>query len=102
MMPQRGQLYWVDLGHGPKPWLVVSNNSRNRNLETVLAVRVTTTIKNSTLPTVVPLAPADSLVGHILADDVVQLYRDELTSLAGAVSPATMAAVSAALRFAMP
>ena len=103
----RGQLFWVDLGHGAKPWLVVSNNARNRNLETVIAARVTTTSKNAALPnaavpTVVPLASADPLTGYVLADDLVQLYHDELTKAAGALSGPTMTAVSAALRIALP
>ena len=102
MTPLRGQLFWVDLGHGAKPWLVVSNNARNRNLETVIAARVTTTSKNAALPTVVPLASADPLTGYVLADDLVQLYHDELTKAAGAVSGPTMTAVSAALRIALP
>ena len=102
MTAQRGQLFWVDLGHGAKPWLVVSNNARNRNLETVIAARVTTTSKNAALPTVVPLAAADPLTGYVLADDLVQLYQDDLTKAAGAVSGQTMAAVSAALRIALP
>ncbi|MCZ4618784.1 type II toxin-antitoxin system PemK/MazF family toxin, partial [Rhodococcus qingshengii] len=38
----RGQIYWADIGKGEKPWVVVSNNVRNRNLNTVLAARVTT------------------------------------------------------------
>jgi mRNA interferase MazF len=40
--PLRGQIFHVDLGHGRKPWLVVSNNARNRNLDSVLAARITT------------------------------------------------------------
>lgn len=102
MTALRGQLFWVDLGHGAKPWLVVSNNVRNRNLDTVIAARVTTTGKNSALPTVVPLAAADPLTGHVLVDDLVQMYHDELSRAAGAVSAPTMAAVSAALRVALP
>jgi len=102
MTALRGQLFWVDLGHGRKPWLVVSNDARNRNLETVIAARVTTTQKHAAGPTVVPLSPEDPLVGHILVDDLVQLYEDELTQSAGAVTPATLAAVSAALRIALP
>jgi mRNA interferase MazF len=37
-----------------------------------------------------------------LADDLTQLYQDELTRLAGSISPATVAAVSRALRIALP
>ncbi len=99
----RGQVFRVDLGHGAKPWLIVSNNARNRNLETVLAVRVTTTTsKHATVPTVVPLSPADPLTGYVVVDDLIQLYRDELTVPLGAVSVPTMRAVSAAIRIALP
>jgi mRNA interferase MazF len=100
--PLRGQVFRVDLGHGPKPWLVVSNNARNRNLETVLAARITTTGKNAHIPTIVPLAGTDPLVGIVLVDDLVQLYRDELDTPLGALSPSTMQQVSAALRIALP
>lgn len=102
-MALRGQVVGVDLGHGAKPWLVVSNNARNRNLDTVVAVRVTTTGKHANLPpTVVPLASADPLVGHVVVDDLIQLYHDELSVELGAVSAATMRAVSAAIRIALP
>ena len=53
VVPLRGQVFRVDLGHGAKPWVIVSNNARNRNLETVLAARITTTGKHASLPTVV-------------------------------------------------
>lgn len=98
----RGQVFRVDLGHGPKPWLVVSNNARNRNLETVLAVRITRTSKHAAVPTVVVLSSADPLVGFVVVDDLIQLYRDELTVALGALSATTMSAVSAAIRIALP
>lgn len=101
-VPLRGQVYRVDLGHGAKPWVVVSNNARNRNLETSLAVRIATTDKHANLPTVVPLSSADPLVGYVLVDDIIQLYRDELVTPLGALAPATMQLVSAALRIALP
>lgn len=100
--PLRGQVFRVDLGHGPKPWLVVSNNARNAKLDTVIGVRITTTTKRTQLPTVVALEPADPLVGAVLVDDLVQLYQDELTTPLGALTPRTMTAVSAALRIALP
>jgi mRNA interferase MazF len=99
--PLRGQVYSVDLGHGRKPWLVVSNNARNRNLESVLAARITTTRKHRELPTVIPLGADDPLVGFVLCDDIVQLYRDELTRPQGALSPPTVKAVSDGLRIAL-
>jgi mRNA interferase MazF len=98
----RGQVYRVDLGHGRKPWVVVSNNQRNHGLETVVAARVTTTAKRVSLPTVVPLSASDPLVGSVLCDDLVQLYGDELDELLGALSSGTMVAVSQALRIALP
>ena len=71
LTPLRGQVFRVELGHGAKPWLVVSNNARNRNLETVLAARIPTTSKHSTAPTVVALSSADPLVGYVVVDDIV-------------------------------
>jgi mRNA interferase MazF len=102
VIPLRGQVFRVDLGHGAKPWLIVSNNARNRNLSTVVAVRVTTTSKHANVPTVVPLSPADPLVGYIVVDDLIQLYRDELTTALGALCAPTMRTVSAAIRIALP
>lgn len=98
----RGQIYWADLGHGRKPWVVVSNNQRNRNLSTVLAARVTTTPKEG-IPTAVRLRPADPLQGSILADDLVQLFDDEITTglSAGALTPATVLELNRALAIAL-
>lgn len=98
----RGQVYRVDLGHGSKPWVILSNNSRNRNLDTVLAARITTTGKHVHVPTVIPLAVNDPLVGFVLVDDIVQLFHDELTESLGALAPATMQEISKALRIALP
>ena len=98
--PLRGQVYRVELGDGPKPWLVVSNNARNRNLDSVLAARITTG-KHAVVPTVVALTSADPLVGYVLCDDLVQLYRDEFVKRVGAVSPSTVRAVADGLRIAL-
>jgi mRNA interferase MazF len=98
----RSQTYRVDLGHGSKPWVILSNNSRNRNLDTVLAARITTTSKNAHVPTVVPLTSADPLVGFVLVDDIMQLYHNELTDSLGTLSPPTMQEISKALRMALP
>lgn len=101
MTPLRGQLFRVDVGYGAKPWAVISNNHRNRNLTTVLALRITTTGKHAHQPTVVALGPADSLVGFALCDDVVQLYQDEVTAPIGALCPATMTRIGSGLRIAL-
>lgn len=99
--PVRGQVYRADIGFGLKPWLVVSNNQRNRALSSVLAVRLTTTTKRIDLPTWVPLSSADPLVGFVNVDDLQQLERDELAELVGALAPATILAVNNALRLAL-
>lgn len=99
-VPQRGQVYRVDIGFGPKPWLIVSNNPRNRRLADVLAVRMTTTAKQ--LPTWVELASADHpLVGYVNADNIETLGKDELGEYLGALSPATLGKVNRALAVAL-
>jgi mRNA interferase MazF len=99
MTPQRGQVYWCDLGYGRKPWLIVSNNSRNRLLSEVIAIRLTTTARE--LPTWVRLAPADPLAGYANADCIEQLGKDELGEYLGALSPASMRNVNHALALAL-
>ncbi len=99
MTAQRGQVYRCDLGQGLKPWLVVSNNGRNQRLDTVIAIRITTTALD--LPTWVELSPADPLTGYAIADDIEQLYQDELGQFQGGLTRATMARVNHALGLAL-
>lgn len=93
--PQRGQVYRCDLGYGPKPWLVVSNDSRNRLLSDVIAIRLTTTARE--LPTWVKLCEADPLAGYANADCIEQLGKDELGDYLGALSSETMHKINYAL-----
>ncbi len=90
----------ADIGAGRKPWLVVSNNARNRALSDCLAVRVTTSPKPE-LASIVVLSPADPLVGRVLCDDIALLYREDLEEDRGALSPGTMMRVAAGLRAAL-
>jgi mRNA interferase MazF len=96
--PLRGQIFRVDIGYGAKPWLIVSNNRRNRVLSDVLAVRITTTDRHIELPTWVSLESGDPLVGCVNVDDLQQLERDELGEFLGALSPRTLMRVNEALR----
>lgn len=96
----RGNVYWADLGHGEKPWLVVSNNARNQALRSALAARITTTTKPE-LDSVVQLEHDDPLVGRVLCDDLETLYVDEVARHAGALSMATMMRVDTGLRAAL-
>ncbi|RJO69158.1 type II toxin-antitoxin system PemK/MazF family toxin [Nocardia panacis] len=98
--PVRGQVYRADIGVGPKPWLIISNNSRNRSLSTVLAARITTTSKGAELQTWVQLSSADPLVGYVVADDLMPIRKIRLQSLLGTVAPATILAVNTALKLA--
>ncbi|HCT74996.1 MAG TPA: MazF family transcriptional regulator [Micromonosporaceae bacterium] len=100
MIPARGRVYMADLGYGDKPFLVVSNNARNTKLEDCVAVRITTTQKPE-IASIVPLSGSDPLVGRVLCDDIVRLYRDELRRDVGALSVPTMNRVGAALRYAL-
>ena len=98
--PLRGQVYLSDIGYGPKPWLVVSNNQRNERLETVLVARITTTSKHHA-PTIIDLGANDPVVGRVLCDDLQQLFRDELGRNCGALSRESMARVAQGLRSAL-
>ena len=97
--PQRGQVYRCDLGYGLKPWLVVSNNARNRLLDDIIAIRLTTAARD--LPTWVKLSLADPLTGHANADCIEQLGKDELGEYLGVLSPASMRGVNQALAIAL-
>jgi mRNA interferase MazF len=98
--PVRGRVYMADLGNGRKPWLIVSNNARNRALGDCLAVRITTSVKPD-LPSIVQLGPADPLAGRVLCDDIALLYREDLEEDRGALTLATMMKVATGLRAAL-
>lgn len=96
IIPIRGRIYRADIGFGLKPWLVVSNNARNRALDEVIVIRITTTRRD--LPSWVPLRTGDPLVGYIACDDLGPMYRDDIREELGALTPATMLAVAQGLR----
>ncbi|HEX3588799.1 MAG TPA: type II toxin-antitoxin system PemK/MazF family toxin [Pseudonocardiaceae bacterium] len=98
-VPMRGHVYRVDLGGvGLKPYVIVSNNVRNRKLNSALGVRITTTDKNA-IPTAVRLTNADPLAGFALADDIIEIYEEEIASAdyLGSLSPGTIMALDRAL-----
>lgn len=98
----RGRIYGAEIeDRGEKYYLAVSNNQRNARLSTFLAVRLTTTRKPP-LPSIVQLTDADApWTGAISADDIDKVYPDEVTRDYGALPPATMRRVDAALRVAL-
>jgi mRNA interferase MazF len=99
----RGRVYRAVVDHveGQKPYLIVSNNQRNAALESVLAVRITTSPKRPLRSIVELEAGVDPLVGRVLCDDLNQLWADEVVADLGAVSPGTMRRVNDALRVAL-
>ena len=67
-------------------------------MESVLAVRITTTDK-SRIPTAVELGPSDPQVGYALADDITEVWKDELHTrdYLGSLCPETLIRLNAAL-----
>ncbi|NDU76044.1 type II toxin-antitoxin system PemK/MazF family toxin [Actinomadura sp. DSM 109109] len=99
VIPVRGRIYHADLGFGLKPWLVVSNNARNRAIGDCLVARITTTHRD--LPSWAALRPGDPLVGYVNCDDLGPLYQDQIVADLGALSAHTMMEVGRALRHAL-
>lgn len=84
-----------------KFFLVVSNNTRNRHLDSALVVRFTTTPKPP-LPSIVTVPDHEILPGgRIVCDDIYELFDDEVKSDVGALSAPTMAAVGDGLKAAL-
>jgi mRNA interferase MazF len=93
----RGRIYYADLGHGEKPWLVVSNNGRNSRLGNASVVRITMSEKPP-LASIVVLVAGEPVVGRVLCDDVTELFPDEVKRDGGALSTEAMIKVAAGLR----
>ena len=98
----RGRVYGARLDDLPeKYYLAVSNNARNRALPSFLAVRLTTSPKPA-IDTIVELDAADApWTGRILCDDLVTIYRAEITRDLGVLRRSTMERVDQALRNAL-
>jgi len=94
----RGQVYWATFSEelGRKPWLVVSNNTRNRHLNDVLVARITTTPKPP-ISSIVAIPAGECVSGSVLCDDIQAMYEDDYPELVGALSPQVMRAVDRAL-----
>jgi mRNA interferase MazF len=103
----RRQIWWVthpDADIGRKMWVIVSNNGRNKNLNSVLGVRITTSPKKLALdmPTIVKLPQTPQLTGAALCDTVTDLPKawfDKAPTMA--VHPDVMQRIETGLRIAM-
>jgi mRNA interferase MazF len=95
----RGVIYSAYLEHvgDEKLYVVVSNNVRNRSLDTALAARITTSRKPQ-ISSIVPIQPGEPVHGSVLCDDIELLYPDDIRSSAGAFSPTMMRKINDGLR----
>lgn len=97
----RGQILRVEIGLSePKLVVVVSNNFRNRRLNSVLAVRMTTTPK-PTIPSIVELPANGNFEGRVICDDIIEIFEDEVLGVVGAVDPITLRSINDGLRAAL-
>ena len=95
----RGHVYLAKLGTAEaKYWLVVSNNQRNARLDNTLVVRITSTDKYTSLPSVIAIPAGESLTGFVRCDSLTQVWPDEIIKFFCAFSPATMALVNDGLK----
>jgi mRNA interferase MazF len=79
----------------------MSNNRRNEKLETVLAVRLTTSRKPD-LPSIVELPPDfRGLTWRVVCDDIVEIWVDEVIQAVGGLTPNTMQAINRGLAAAL-
>ena len=95
----RGQVYLAkhpDL-EDKKYFLVVSDNRRNKKLNTVLCVRLTTTDKSG-IPTCVAIPKHEGMGGFVVCDDIYIFLEDELVKPATSLTDRTMYLVEQALK----
>lgn len=84
-----------------KYFVVVSNNARNRNLESALVVRFTTSRKPA-LSSIVEIPDREVIPGgRVVCDDIYELFDDEVRADMGALSATTMAAIGEGLKAAL-
>lgn len=101
MTLSRGQVIRVDIGlDEPKLFVVVSNNSRNRNLHSVLGVRLTTSPRPP-LPSIIDLPGDEIVTGRVVCDDIVELWVDEVITTLGSLSVRAMDRVNRGLASAL-
>lgn len=111
MTPLRGQVYFLDLGYGygKHPYVIVSENRRNRSAKgDYLAVELTTTPLSpdqGRLKEMVQILYSNPIVGtakcgdiHILDDVDLESHRGPQP---GHIMPADMKAIDAGLRHAL-
>ena len=85
-------------GAAPKPALIVSNNARNQSSWPHVHVVRITTVPRQPRDTIVEIPAGEGVIGRVICDDLAPVPKEQLGERMGAVSPATMRRVDAALK----
>ena len=103
MIVNRGEVWMIDTPFGEKPHLIVSNQQRNRALDTVVCVRITTSPNPPSIPSVIPIEDqGGSVVGRILCDELFTIGKAQLSRrLSTGMLPRQMDRVCVGLRSAL-
>lgn len=85
----------VETPYGEKPYLIVSDQHRNRALDTVLCVRVTTSPNPPDIPSVVTIQDrVGTVVGRALCDEIYLVAKERLkTRKSNAFTPKEMSRI---------
>lgn len=94
----RGIIYsvWLEYIGEEKLFVVVSNNRRNKSLDSALGARITTSPKPD-LSSVVVIDRGEPVTGRVLCDDIEIIYPEDVRSKSGAFSHNMMAKISVGL-----
>ena len=84
-----------------KPFVVVSNNRRNKAFGSAIGVRITTTTPKAPRRSIVAIAPGEPIAGFVRCDDITVMFDDEPTRHAGALSPGAMRVVGDGIKAAL-
>lgn len=98
----RGVIYsvWLDYIGEEKLFVVVSNNRRNKSLQSALAVRITTSEKPE-LSSIVVIGPGEPVTGRVCCDDIEIIYPEDVRSQHPGFSRPMMAKIAAGLKAAL-
>jgi mRNA interferase MazF len=96
----RGEVYAAILPHigEEKFFVIVSNNSRNRKLDSVLGLRITSKPKQDDLAIIIIPNGETHLQGRVLCDDINEIFPEDITRLITRFSPSFMQKINQGLR----
>lgn len=100
----RGGVYYCDIGlDEPKYCVVVSNNERNRSLNSAIVCRITTTRNPSLdgLPSRVAIPSGEPVTGYIVCDDIFPIYPEDVKRECSGFHADVMSDVAVGLRYAL-